>query len=100
MNAFSIPQNREFTLRKFGDSKLLITVTRDEVSGLRHSLAKLVSKIMSIIAHGQVTIATVEDGAEGQIGAAAVYRGLALRTAASSLNKERGVKCRSHDGSY
>ena len=55
---------------------------------------------MSIIAHGQVTIATVEDGAEGQIGAAAVYRGLALRTAASSLNKERGVKCRSHDGSY
>ena len=25
MNAFSIPQNRELTLRKFGDSKLLIT---------------------------------------------------------------------------
>ena len=27
-------------------------------------------------------------------------RGLALRIAAGSLNKERGVKCSSHDGSY
>ena len=27
-------------------------------------------------------------------------RSLALRIAAGSLNKERGVKCSSHDGSY
>ena len=36
---------------------------------------------MSIIARGQVTIATVEDGTAGQAGAAAVYRGLFSSTA-------------------
>ena len=36
---------------------------------------------MSTIARGQVTIATVEDGAAGQPGAAAVYRGLFSSTA-------------------
>lgn len=42
---------------------------------LRHLLSKLASKIMTILARGQITIATVENGMDGKDGASVVYRG-------------------------
>lgn len=48
---------------------------------LRHLLSKLVNSIMSIIARGQVTVATVEDGKQGAQGAVVTYRGAYSATA-------------------
>lgn len=55
---------------------------------------------MSIIARGQVTIATVEDGAAGQTGAAAVYRGLFSSTAIYYNNAVRRDVVKYNDSFY
>lgn len=55
---------------------------------------------MSIIARGQVTVATVEDGAAGQTGAAAVYRGLFSSTAIYYNNAVRRDVVKYNDSFY
>ena len=55
---------------------------------------------MSTIARGQVTIATVEDGAAGQPGAAAVYRGLFSSTAIYYNNALRRDVVKYNDSFY
>ena len=55
---------------------------------------------MSIIARGQITIATVEDGAAGQTGAAAVYRGLFSSTAIYYNNAVRRDVVKYNDSFY
>ena len=55
---------------------------------------------MSIIARGQITIATVEDGAAGQTGATAVYRGLFSSTAIYYSNAVRRDVVKYNDSFY